>query len=62
MTDDWIMGHKPDAAISRDTEEPRQTTADDELFRPVSEMTATEWDAARAEVQRRWPKQSRFPS
>ncbi|HWD06726.1 MAG TPA: hypothetical protein VG674_30230 [Amycolatopsis sp.] len=29
-------------------------------FRPVSEMSAREWQAARREVQRRWPKQNRY--
>ncbi len=41
---------------------PQPTTVNGALFRPSSEWSAREWQDARAEVQRRWPRQNRWPS
>jgi hypothetical protein len=32
----------------------------EEPFRPVSEMTAQEWEAAARDVRRSWPRQNRY--
>jgi hypothetical protein len=33
---------------------------DEKPFRPVSQMTAREWESAAREVQSRWPRQNRY--
>ncbi len=33
---------------------------DEKPFRPVSSMTAREWEAAARDVRRHWPRQNRF--
>jgi hypothetical protein len=51
-----------DARSAPSPPKPFRLTIDGELFRPASEMSTCDWEAAAREVKINWPKQNRYPS